>query len=84
MESKIKLFVTGFMQVLFISVNTSFISKDMYLGVVGSSFIVSYLWSINVKKISMSSIYDRTVYSLGASIGCVSGMFLSKLISELL
>jgi hypothetical protein len=84
MDNNIKLFITGAMQVMFISINTSFISRDEYIGVLGSSFIVSYLWSINVKKISVSSFKERIIYSSGASLGCISGLFLSKIISGLL
>jgi len=45
-----KLFLTGFTQVFFVAINTYFLSKGFYLGVFICGFIISLIWSWNVKK----------------------------------
>ena len=45
-----KLFITGFFQVLFVAINTYFLSKEFYVGVIICGFIISLIWSWNVKK----------------------------------
>ena len=71
------LFITGFTQVYFVAVNTYFISKGLYLGVLIAAFLISIIWSFNVKKIAFGTIKDRLIYSFGASIGSVAGLFSS-------
>ena len=45
-----KLFTTGFLQVFFVVINTYFISKGYLLGIIICGFIISFIWSHNVKK----------------------------------
>lgn len=72
-----KLFITGFLQVFFVCVNTYFIGKEMYAAVFVVGCIISLVWTYNVKKISIGSFTDRMVYALGAGVGAVSGLFAS-------
>jgi hypothetical protein len=74
------LFITGWLQVFFVAISTYMISKAMYLGAFLSAFLISYLWTINVKRINTSTKLERLIYSLGAAIGSISGLFFSKLI----
>ena len=69
-----KILTTGFLQVYFVVINTYFISKDYYLGVFICSFVISLIWSFNVKKISIGSLKERVLYSFGASIGGLTGL----------
>ena len=73
-NDKLKLFITGFMQVFFVCVNTYFIGKELYFGVFIVGCIISLIWSYNVKKISIGSTADRAIYALGAGTGAVSGL----------
>lgn len=77
-----KIFITGFLQVFFVAINTYFISNEFYLGVLACGFIISFIWSWNVKKIVFGTMQDRLYYSSGAAIGAVSGLYISKLILE--
>lgn len=78
-----KLFLTGFLQVFFVAVNTYFITKGFYIGVVIVSFIISFIWSHNVKKIVFGSFKDRVIYSAGAAFGGLSGVIMSEFILNL-
>lgn len=75
-----RLFITGFLQVFFVAINTYFLSHKYYLGVMVAGFCISYIWCLNVKKVSISTTKERIIYSCGASCGCVFGLFISTLI----
>lgn len=75
-----KLFTTGFLQVFFVVINTYFISKGYLLGIIICGFIISFIWSHNVKKIAFGSEYDRFIYSLGAMSESLTAYFLGKII----
>lgn len=62
-----QLFVTGFAQVFLVTVQTYFISKLFYIGVLIVGFLISLVWSWNVKKIAFGSRLDRIIYSFGAT-----------------
>lgn len=75
-----QLFVTGFAQVFLVTIQTYFISKSFYLGALVGGFLISIVWSWNVKKIAFGSRMDRVVYSLGAAFGAIAGLFLSQIV----
>ena len=75
---KLKLFTTGFLQVFFVSANTYFLAKEQYLGVSIASFMISFIWAYNVKKVAFGSFLDKFIYALGANAGALLGLFVSK------
>lgn len=84
MKPRLKLFTTGFLQVLLVAVNTYQIANKKYVGAVFVSFGISYLWTNNVKKIAFGNMMDRLAYASGAAIGTVVGIFAAKLIYEII
>lgn len=79
-----KLFSTGFLQVFFVAINTYLITKEYYVGVLIVSFLISFIWSFNVKRVAFGTMRDRLIYSLGASIGGLTGLITGKIISILI
>jgi hypothetical protein len=79
-KSEIELFLTGMTQVFFVAINTYFLSQSLYTGVVISSFMISMIWSYNVKRLVFGSLYERMFYALGAALGSVTGLFIGQLI----
>jgi hypothetical protein len=77
---RLKLFSTGFIQVFFVAVNTYFISRQFFLGVFICGFIISLIWSWNVKKIAFGTFKDRLSYALGAGFGSLMGLVASHFI----
>lgn len=77
-----KLFLTGFIQVFLVVLNTYCISKDFVPGIVVCSFGISYFWSHNVKKVAFGTEKDRIIYSFGALSGGLLGYFLAKIIIQ--
>lgn len=77
---KLKLFTTGFMQVFFVSANTYFVAKEEYLGVAGASFMISFIWTYNVKRVAFGGFTDKLIYAAGASSGALAGLAVGKMI----
>ena len=78
LKSHLKLFFTGFIQVFLVSANTYFIAKTEYAGIAICGFGISYVWTFNIKKISIGSKMDQLVYSLGAMSGGLIGVILAS------
>lgn len=64
---KLRLPLTGFVQVYFVSVNTYFLAHEIYAGVLIAAFIISLVWSFNVKKVAFGTWPDRLMYAGGAA-----------------
>lgn len=73
-----KLLTTGFIQVYFVAVNTLFIAKEKYIPVLIIGFVISFIWSWNVKRISIGTLHDRVIYSIGAGFGSIAGLYSAK------
>jgi hypothetical protein len=82
MKTWMKLFLTGVVQVYFVAINTVFLSKELYVGVFFAAFMISMVWSYNIKKIVFGTMIDRVLYSLGATVGSLLGLFTSGLLAD--
>ena len=71
-------FLTSFTQIGLVAINTYFITKLFFVGIFIISTIISLLWCYNVTKISVSTIKQKIIYSLGAGFGAVSGLVIVK------
>jgi hypothetical protein len=81
MDTKyIKLFLTGSLQVLLVALNTYFIAHVMIIQAVVVAFLISLVWTFNVKKISIGNNLDRIIYSAGASFGTLISFLIIYLI----
>jgi hypothetical protein len=78
------LFLNAFLQVFLVGANTYFIAKLFYPGVIVASFSISWLWTGNVKRISLSSNKERFIYSLGACLGGITGLIFSKIVVKII
>jgi hypothetical protein len=74
-----KLFLTAFLQVLLVSVQTVFLSKSFMPGVGIVSFFISFVWTFNVSKVAFSNLKQKFIYSAGASLGAVCGLTLTDM-----
>jgi hypothetical protein len=84
MKQKVSVFITGFIQVFFVVINTYFTAKEIYVGVLVASFTISLVWSFNVKRVAFGSMTDRLLYAGGAASGAVTGLFSSAFILTIL
>lgn len=75
-----KLFLTSFLQVFFVSVNTVLLAKGYIAGVFFAAFTISFLWCFNVSKVSVSKLQQKFVYAFGAAFGSVFGLLFTQMI----
>lgn len=83
-KSRIKLTLTGFLQVFFVGANTAFISHYALVGNLLTAFMISYIWTHNVKRIAIGDNKDRYAYAIGAALGSVGGTVAANLLLEML
>jgi hypothetical protein len=84
MKNSLQLFGTGMLQVFFVAINTVFLSKSLYLGVGIAAFMISMVWSYNVKKVVFGTMRDRVAYAAGASAGSLLGLLTSEFLTTLI
>ena len=74
-----KLFLTSFTQIFLVATNTILLTKGMVVGIFVASFLISYLWTLNVSRISVSTRSQKLIYSLGAGCGAGAGYYFVNL-----
>ena len=78
-----KLFMTGFLQVLLVTANTYFITNLYWIGIIICSFSISFIWCFNVGRISKGLMSEKLSYSFGAMFGAIVGVLISSTIVNL-
>lgn len=71
-----KLFLTGFTQVLLVAFNTIMLAKSNYIGTLLAAFLIGIVWTGNVKRISSGFAKDRVIYSIGSALGSITALFI--------
>lgn len=84
MKNSIQLFGTGVIQVFFVALNTVFLSKHIAVGILFAAFMISMVWSYNIKKIVFGTLQDRIFYSLGAATGSLLGLYTSDFLISII
>jgi hypothetical protein len=82
MKKHIIIFTTGFVQVFLVSANTYFISRTSWTGIAVCGFGISYLWTINVRRVTIGSKTESLIYATGAMLGGLAGVMMAKLIKS--
>jgi len=78
----IALFFTGFVQVVFVAVNTWQIAHQQKIdlklfSIFFVGFMISFVWSFNVKRVAFGGWSDRIWYALGAGCGTIAGVLIA-------
>jgi hypothetical protein len=76
------LFSTSFFHLFLGAYNIWLIANNLPFQVTMIGFLIAFIWSYNVKLISVSSLWERLVYSLGAGLGTTCGMIFAKEINR--
>lgn len=82
MKTRLSIFSTGFLQVALVSAQTYMVARAAFVGVLIVGFLISLVWSVNVKKVAFGGWFDRIVYSSGAGLGAVVGMSVAMLFAK--
>ena len=72
-----KLAATAYVQVIFVAFNTVAIARYELLANFCTAFMISLVWTFNVKRVAFGSTADRWFYAGGAAFGSVSGTILA-------
>ena len=81
-KTKGGLFLTALLQVTFVSMNVVFISGHYIIPMLVTGFLISLIWTLNVKKVAFGTWVDRITYSTGAMCGTGLGFYISHLITD--
>ena len=83
-KQEIELFLSGMIQVLLVAVNTYQLAHYKILGSLIVWFLISFVWSFNVKRVAFGKIGDRIIYASGAACGIVVGLIGTRYFYEVL
>lgn len=84
MKTNLILFRTGFLYVFFLSANTYCIARLWWLGIAVFGFLISFLWTVNVRRVVASTLPNRIAYAGGAMLGGLAGVFFTFIIKSLI
>lgn len=84
MNNSLILFRNGFMYVFLLSANTLAISRLFWVGIAVFGFLISFLWSANVKRAAVSTFTNRVAYAAGAMLGGLCGVFVLNTFQNLI
>jgi hypothetical protein len=82
--SKWQLFITALIQVTFVAMNVTFIAYQQVIPMLITGFLISLVWTINVKRVAFGGWTDRFVYATGAMVGTGVGYIISHVINNYL
>lgn len=78
-----ELFFTALTQVSFVAMQPLFIINHKIFLMLTTGFLISLIWTFNVKKVAFGNIWDRLIYAAGATIGTGFGYLISNWVVKL-
>jgi hypothetical protein len=82
LKSKASLFLGAWLQVFLVAVNTYQLAHHKLVGCFIIGFMISFVWTFNVKKVAFGTTWDRITYAFGAGVGTVTGLLASQYFYE--
>ena len=80
----IQLFLTSYTQVFLVCINQLCLIHKHYILFAITSFLISYMWVGNVRKVAINCESKRIIYSSGAMLGGITGILLYSLLGNFL
>ena len=80
MKTHLSVFLSGGVQVFLVSVNVYQIANEKYLGAIIVGFLISAVWTLNVRAAAFGTIWQRLSYCLGAATGTALGLTITQII----
>lgn len=71
-------------QVAAVAANTVFLQANAVAAILISSYLISYTWTRNVKRLAFGTELDRHVYAASCMIGAAIGWAVARTIQHLL
>ncbi len=79
-----ELFLTALFQVCFVAMQPLFIIHHKIIPMLVTGFLISLIWTFNVKKVAFGDIKDRLAYAVGATAGTGIGYLISNWLIKLM
>ena len=79
-----QLFITALFQVTFVAMNTVFITSGRIGLMLATGFMISLVWTLNVKKVVIGGWNDRFTYATGAMVGTGIGYFIANFLKTII
>lgn len=73
-------FIYAYIQVLLVVINTWQVANSKIVGAIIVGFLISLVWTFNVKRVAFGEWKTRIIYCLGASLGTATGLTLTHYI----
>ena len=70
-------------QIAAVAANTVFLASDAIAAAAVTSYLISYLWTRNVRRIAAATEFDRHVYAGSCMIGAAAGWALAKAVQHM-
>jgi len=83
LKERLLLFITAVCQVTFVAMNVQFISSHKIMPMLITGFMISFVWTLNIKRVVFGGWWDRIIYATGAMIGTGLGYLISSSIIKL-
>jgi hypothetical protein len=83
-KAKWVLFLTAMMQVTFVAMNVTFIAHGEIIPMLLTGFMISLIWTLNVKRVALGNWLDRITYANGAMFGTGLGYIISHWINRII
>jgi uncharacterized membrane protein len=78
--SNISIFALGAVQVALVSLNTYQIANRHWVSAFIVGFLISFVWTFNVRSIVFGGLSGQLIYALGASFGTIVGLGIGVLL----
>lgn len=78
--SRCATFFYAWAQVALVALNTFQIANAQWIGALVVGFLISLLWTFNVRRAAFGTWADRMIYSTGAMCGTATGLGIAAVI----
>jgi len=78
MKNYLVLFLSSFIHLFLGAYNIWQIANNLPIQVTIVGFLIAFIWTFNVNRITASTMIERIVYSIGAGMGTTFGMIFAK------
>ena len=76
----IRTLLYAYTQVMLVVINTWQVAHQKFVGAIIVGFLISLVWTFNIKRVAFGDWTTRFIYCTGASIGTASGLIITKYI----
>lgn len=80
MNQRLRIFLTGMVQVFFVVLTQWHVAQEKLAGAVIFSWCLSFVWCFNVKSAAFGTLADKVCYTTGAAAGTAIGLLLPRFI----